>query len=312
MQATLLHRLLPIALAGCALVGLFAACGQQATNVERGNRNNELYFGIGVEPAALDPHITTGLAEFHVLNALFEGLTTLDARTMQPQPGVAASWDISEDGLSYTFHLDPQARWSNGDRITAADFKYSIERILTPELAAPYAYMLYDVLNAEAFNRAKLDDFKQVGVSAPNESTLLIRLEKPTPYFLSLFAHNTWFPVHPPTIEAHGGMSERISKWTKSQNFVGNGPFTLERWRLNDAVYTRRNPHYRNHEAVKLNAIHFVPYLIPTEERAFRSNQIHITDTIPAHRIEWYQENRPEAVNIATALESTTICSTLR
>ena len=161
MQASPLHRLLQTVLVSCALIGLLAACGPQATNVERGNRNQELYFGIGVEPAALDPHITTGLAEFHVLNALFEGLTTLNAQTMQPQPGVAASWDISEDGLSYTFHLDPEARWSNGERITAGDFKFSIERILTPELAAPYAYMLYDVLNAEAFNKATLDDFSR-------------------------------------------------------------------------------------------------------------------------------------------------------
>ena len=126
-----------------SLLGLCASCARKTTNVEAGNRDQELFIGLGTEPAALDPHITTGLTEYSVMVAFLEGLTTLNAQTMAPEAGAAESWEISEDGLQYTFHLDPKGRWSNGDPVTAHDFLFSFERILTPLLGAPYAYMLF-------------------------------------------------------------------------------------------------------------------------------------------------------------------------
>lgn len=293
-----LRRIL-IALSICLTL---AACGPNETNVERGNREKTLYIGIGNEPAGIDPHLTTGLIELYINLAFFEGLATFDAETMEIRPGVAKSWDISEDGLTYTFHFDPQARWSNGDRVTPQDFLFSFERILTPELGAPYAYMLHPMRGAKDFNNGITKDFKTVGAYAPDDSTLVIELEASTPYFLSLLTHNTWWPVHPPTILKHGNMTTRISKWTKPQNFVGNGPFTMKSWRINSAIVAERNPHYRAPESISLNAIHFLPIETNAEERAYRAGYLHITENIPTHRIDWYNQNLPEHARYDTAL----------
>ncbi|MGJ8638445.1 MAG: peptide ABC transporter substrate-binding protein [Opitutaceae bacterium] len=298
MRSPFLSSLLCVSAALLFLVG----CTKKTTNVDFGNENQELFIGIGTEPATLDPHLLTGLTEYSVVMALLEGLTTLNAETMQVEPGVAQSWEISEDGLTYTFHFKKDAKWSNGDRVTPEDFLFSFERILTPLLGAPYAYMLYPVRNTEAFHTGELTDFSKVGAKKIDDHTLQIELEQATPYFLSLLAHNTFFPVHPPTILKHGGMTERISKWTKAGNFVGNGPFVIESWKLNTEVHVVKNPHFHDVENVALNAIHFLPVEIETEERAFRAKHLHITETVPIHRIDWYRENQPETIHFATSL----------
>ncbi|MGC6425233.1 MAG: peptide ABC transporter substrate-binding protein [Lentimonas sp.] len=280
----------------------WVGCAKKVTNVDFGNEQQELFIGIVAEPATLDPHLLTGLTEYSVVMSLLEGLTTLNAETMAVEPGVAQSWDVSTDGLIYTFHFDPSAKWSNGDRVTPEHFLYSFERILTPLLGAPYAYMLYPMRGAEQFHTGKLEDFSKVGVSIIDDHTLKIELEQATPYFLSLLAHNTWFPVHPPTIEEYGGMAERISKWTKAGNYIGNGPFRMESWRLNTEVHVVRNPHYHDDANNTLNAIHFLPIEIDAEERAFRSGHLHITETVPIHRIDWYRENQPKRIQFATSL----------
>ncbi|NCG08613.1 MAG: peptide ABC transporter substrate-binding protein [Verrucomicrobia bacterium] len=289
-------------LASLVLAFGWCACAKKQTNVERGIQNGELYIGIGAEPAALDPHLTTGLTEYSVMLALLEGLTTLHPKTMAVEPGVAQSWVISEDRKRYTFHFDPEARWSNGDRVTPEDFIFSFKRILSPALGAPYAYMLYPMRGAEAFHRSQSIDFGSVGVSAPDAHTLVIELESPTPYFLNMLSHNTWWPVHPPTILEHGAITDRISKWTKPGKFIGNGPFILERWRLNNGISVVRNPHYRKHSKVGLNGIHFLPIAVQSEERAFRAGHLHLTSSVPIHRIDWYRKNHPERLRFDTAL----------
>lgn len=291
-------RLFTILLTCAALIG----CGERQSNVEQGKQSQELYIGIGTEPEGLDPHLVTGVTEHYVLLSLLEGLTTLHPKTLEIEPGVAQSWDISKDGFNYTFHLNPEAKWSNGDPVTAGDFLFAYERILTPALGAPYAYMLYSIKNAEAYNKGELTDFSKVGVSAPAPHTLQFELEAPTPYFLSLSTHYTWWPVHPPTVLAHGSMTDRISKWTKPGNFVGNGPFTLDTWRLNHSIHVSKNPYYHAKDSVKLNGIHFLPVDIDTEERAFRADQLHITSTVPIPRIDWYRAHQPDHIHFDTYL----------
>ncbi len=291
-----------LSLASLVLAFGWCACTKRQTNVERGIERGLLYIGIGAEPAALDPHLTTGLTEYSVMLALLEGLTTLHPETMAVEPGVAQSWEVSHDGKRYTFHFDPEARWSNGEAVTPQDFIFSFKRILSPALGAPYAYMLYPMRGAEAFHRGQSTDFSSVGVSAPDAHTLVIELESPTPYFLSMLSHNTWWPVHPPTILKHGAITDRISKWTKPGNFVGNGPFQLERWRLNNGIDVVRNPHYRARGELGLNGIHFLPIAVQSEERAFRAGHLHITSSVPIHRIDWYRENQPERLRFDTAL----------
>lgn len=279
-----------------------SGCGQNQSNVEKGNAEQELYIGIGTEPEGLDPHIVTGVTEHYVLLALFEGLTTVHPETLAIEPGVAQSWDISDDGLRYTFHLDPEARWSNGDPLTADDFLFAYERILTPAMGAPYAYMLYCIRGAEAFNKGELDDFAEVGLHSSDPHTLVIELEAPTPYLLSLPTHYTWFPLHKATVLAHGSMTDRISKWTKPGNIVSNGPFALDTWRLNNSIHVTKNPYYHAADTVRLNGIHFFPIGIDTEERAFRADQLHLTSTVPIPRIDWYLENQPVRMRFDTYL----------
>jgi oligopeptide transport system substrate-binding protein len=276
-----------------------ASCRKPETNVEKGNRLQILHKGNGQEVQDLDPQIVNSTTEFNILSALLEGLVAEDPVDLHPVPGVAERWEISEDGRTYTFHLRHNAKWSNGDPVTAHDFIGSYRRILSPALAADNAYMLYAVANAEAFHKGKLTDFEQVGFRAPNEHTLVITLARPTPYFLSLLSNYSWFPVHLPTVAKYGPVNERGSRWTLPERYVGNGPFTLEEWRLNVRVRVKKSATYWDAETVKLNGIIFHTIdSLNVEERAFRSGQIHMTEAIPINRIDPYRRDKPHLLRI--------------
>ena len=163
------HRRLVIALYFFALALGLASCAPRETPAEAGLRTKTLLLGNSAEPADLDPQIDTAYTDMNILVALFEGLTTLDELTGQPQPGMAERWEASPDGLEWTFHLRADARWSNGDPLTADDFVYSFRRILSPRLASEYAYMLKPLKNAEAINAGKITDPATLGVRAPEQ-----------------------------------------------------------------------------------------------------------------------------------------------
>ena len=155
-----------------------------------------LLLGNGTEPSGIDPHIVTGVPEHKILLALLEGLVIFNPKTNGVLPGVASEWNISKDGLIYTFTFNPDAKWTNGEIVKPEHFVYSWERILSPELGAQYADMLYVVKNAESFHKGQIKDFNQVGVSA-FENKLVVTLENPTPYFLNILTHYSTWPVHP-------------------------------------------------------------------------------------------------------------------
>jgi len=261
-----------------------------------------LLLGNSSEPKDLDPHIVTGVTEHNIISALMEGLVTEDPVTLEPRPGAAERWAVSDDGKTYTFYLQPHALWSNGDPVTAADFIYSFRRILSPELGAPYAYMLFCVRNAQDFHDGKCP-FEKVGFSAPDAATLVISLTAPLPYFLSMLSHNAWFPVHPPTIEAYGGISALHSKWTLPGRYVGNGPFNLEEWQANKQITVTKSSTYWDRESVSLSAIRFLAIGDhKIEERAFRAGQLHVTGTVPMDRIPYYREHDAQKLLIAPYL----------
>ena len=278
---------------------LHAGCGRRETRVEFGNREQILYRGNGTEPAELDPQIVTGVTEHHTIMALLEGLVIEDPVDLHPTPGVAERWDISEDGKVYTFHLRRDAKWSNGDPVTAQDFWESYKRILTPSLASEYSYMHFVVTNAEAYNSRKIEDFNEVGYKVLDDHTFQITLANPTPYFLSLLNHISWFPVHLPTVRKYGHPYQRGNKWTRPGHYVGNGAFVLEEWKVNAVIVARKSPTYWDRETVRLNEIRFYPIdSADTEERAFRSGQLHVTETIPLSKIEVYKTRQPELLHI--------------
>ena len=293
----LLSTLLPALL-------LLSACGGGETNVERGNREKILQFGNGTEPQELDPHIVTGVPEHNIIDALLEGLVSLDPKTLEPVPGVAERWEISEDGKTYLFHLRENARWSNGDPLTAEDFVWSWWRALQPALGNQYAYMLFPVVNAEAYANGEIEDFDKVGVKALGDHLLEVKLNNPTQYFLQMLGyHYSTYPVHRETIEKFGAADERGTRWTRPGNYVGNGPFALTTWKLNKVIEVRKNPHYWNADNVRLNGIDYRPIEnVSTEERMFRAGQLHITQTVPIDKVPWYRQHNPEVLQVAPYL----------
>ncbi|TVR54559.1 MAG: peptide ABC transporter substrate-binding protein [Puniceicoccaceae bacterium] len=279
---------------------LFNGCGPRESAADVGARDGILLLGNGTEPAGLDPHLVTGVTENSIISALMEGLILYhptDDNLLEP--GVAESWEHDGTYTEWTFQLRPDARWSNRDPVTAQDFLYSYNRMLSPELGAEYADMLHVLKNAEAFHRGEITDFSEVGVRAPDERTLILTLRGPMPYFPGMLKHYAWFPVHPPTIEAHGGMTNRVSPWTRPRNHVGNGPFTLEQWSVNRIIRVAKSPTYWDADRVRLNEIHFFPIDdANTEERAFRAGQLHYTNSIPADLIASYRRDRPELIRV--------------
>ncbi len=296
--------LLALCLALGAVLAL-PACRPRQTAVEAARADQTLLLGNGAEPGDLDPHLATALTEFNIILALGEGLVSIDEASGQPVPAAAESWEVSEDQLRYTFRLRPDAKWSNGDPLRAADFVFSFERILRPALAAEYAYMLFPLRGAEAFNSGETSDFSTVGVSAPDERTLVLELAAPTPYFLGLLANMSWFPVHPPTILKHGKIDERGTAWTRPGNYVGNGAYELKTWVPNDRVEVVRQPHHYSDAARGGRRVVFFPTdNVPADEAAFRAGQRHATYELLPDRIATYRREAPELLRIDPQLET--------
>ncbi|MCC5025467.1 MAG: hypothetical protein J6386_22985 [Candidatus Synoicihabitans palmerolidicus] len=219
-----------LALTCIALAG-FTGCGSRETNVASGDATQTLHFGNLSEPTDLDPHVITSLQDFNIVLSLFEGLTQYDPQDSHATPGVATHWEPSADLKTWTFHLRPDAKWSNGDPVTAEDFAYAYQRMLSPKFASEYAYMLFCLDGAEAYLSDESTDFATVGVKVVDDHTLQLQLAYPVPCLPDLIAHASWDPVHKATIETYGAMDQRGSRWTRPGNLVGNGPFVLSAWK---------------------------------------------------------------------------------
>ena len=296
----LLHRYSKVMLVVATLLAALSlvGCNDQPNNVTAGNLSGTLHWGNGTEPQSLDPHIATGVPEHHIISALMEGLVFKDKETLEPRPGVAKSWDISEDGRVYTFYLRDNARWSNGDTHNAHDYVWSWWRALQPGLGNLYAYMYFPIENAKAYYDGEIDDFAEVGVKALDDFTLEVRLANPTPYFLQLLDHYSTFPVHQATVEKFGTADQRGTRWTYEGNIVGNGAFQLKEWKINRRITVERNPYYWNAENVGLNQIVFYPTEnVTTEERMFRAGQLHYSG-VPSDKIATYKETNNPALRI--------------
>jgi oligopeptide transport system substrate-binding protein len=237
------------------LLGLFLLFA--ATSCGPAQKRADLVFVNGAEPETLDPSIITGQPEGRIVNALFEGLTTFNAHG-EPGPGMAESWTISEDGKTYTFRIRPDAKWSDGRRLTARDFVESWKRTLSPETAASYNYQLFYVKNAGSFAEGRITDFSEVGVKALDDQTLEVTLENPTPFFLDLCATPPLHPVPVDQVKKFG------DDWVKPAKIVSNGAYTLEDWRINDRIRLRKNQNYWNARNVALESVEALPISVAT------------------------------------------------
>ncbi len=274
---------------------IVGGCGRRELPADAAVRHQTLLVSIPGEPSELDPHIINAPPDFDVIQAFFEGLVVAHPKTLQAEPGVAERWDVSDDRLTYTFHLRENARWSNGDPVTAHDFVYSFRRALTPSLGSQYTFLFSAIVGAEDFAAGRVTDFDQVGIEAADARTVRLTLRRPTPYFLEIMANNpVFYPVHPPTVERVGGFDQRGSGWTRPEHFVGNGPFTLATWRPNEVIVARKSSTYRAADEVRLQAVHFHSYdSVEAQERAFRAGQLHLTDRVPLAKIDVYRSQDP-------------------
>jgi oligopeptide transport system substrate-binding protein len=268
----------------------FSACARRATLVETATRDHILLMGNKDEPADLDPAINAADSTNAILHALFEGLVEFENDGRSIRPGVAERWEVSADGLTWTFHLRQNARWSNGEPVTASDFRDSFLRVIDPKVGGDNASDAYTILGARAFAEGRRTDAASVGIRVPDLLTLVIRVEHPAPYLLTLLAQATFYPVYGPSLDANGGRSQRAGRWTLPGALVGNGPFTLAEWVPNAYLSVKRNPFFWDARRIRLRGIRFFPTDDEgAEERAFRAGQLHLTYRIPKSKVPVYQ-----------------------
>jgi oligopeptide transport system substrate-binding protein len=251
------------------------------------------------EPADLDPAVASLPDELFIIRALSEGLVAPAPDLGPPRPAAAERWEISPDQLTYTFHLRRDAQWSNGEPVTADDFIDSFRRVLRPATAAPKAPLFFMVRNARAYFTGEVTDFDAVGLRAPNAHTVVVTLEHPMPRFLAYAASGPWIPVNLRAVARFGRY------WTRPENFVGNGAFTLAAWQPHQGIVVRKNPAYHGAAQVRLTEIQFVAFDNgDTEERAFRAGQLDVTMAIPFTKLETYRRDHPEEAHQAPLAET--------
>ncbi len=236
------------------------------------------------DPETLDAHKTSTVVESDILYDLYEGLVTYDVKG-QIVPGVAESWTSNDTGTVYTFKLRPNAKWSNGDPVTANDFVFSYRRLLDPATGAKYANILYTLKNAEKVNKGQAK-VEELGVKAVDDRTLELTLENPAPYFIAQLAHQTGLPLHAASVTKHG------KDFVKPENMISNGAFTLKSFVPNDKIVMVKNPNYREAASVKIDQVN----VFPIEDRAaglrrFQAGEIHTYNDIPTDQIKFIREN---------------------
>ena len=289
-----------------SLVSLFAslflvACSKEPSlsRVEQGNIDGVLHFGNGAEVQTLDPHLATAVNDNYIISSLFEGLVSRNPQTLEIIPGVAERWEISEDRLTYTFYLRRNALWSNGDPVTAEDFRWSAQRMLDPILANPYEEIFNIIKNASAWRNGDIEDFSEVGVRVLDEYTIEYELGSPDPNFLDWLDTQVFYPVHRDTLESFGSATDQLSQWTRAGNMVSNGAFNLVEWQINSHLRIEKSETYWDADSVRLNAAVFYPIENETtEERMFRDGQLHVTSTVPIEKVPaLIESNAPELRN---------------
>jgi oligopeptide transport system substrate-binding protein len=279
-------------------------CARREKPVEEGIRTHTLLVGNAAEPADLDPHLATILSDQMVIISLFEGLTLLDERTTRPLPAAAESWSVSADGLTWTFRLRSGLQWSNGDPLVADDFIQSWRRVLDPAFAADNAWYLFALKNAEAYTAKKVTDLGSVGFKAVDAQTLVLTLERPTPYLAALVSMPAWFPVNPRALAKFGAMERRGTTWTRPANLVGNGAFTLQEWSPNARIVLQKNARHREAANNRLERVILFPIENPeVEERDFRAGQLHVTFNLPVTKIASWRQQDPSKLRVDPTLQ---------
>jgi oligopeptide transport system substrate-binding protein len=270
--------------AGACLAG----CGPKAED----GAARELRRGNGSEPDSIDPQLARMEAAMTILRDSYEGLVSM-APDGSAVPGAAESWTVSGDGRRYTFRLRPSARWSNGDALVADDFAFAFRRLVDPATASQYALMLETVVNASDIVAGRKPP-GTLGVSAPDAATLVVELAEPSPYFTAMLSHPSTFPVHRATLAARG------REFARPGVAVTNGAFVPREWQIGSHIVAKRNPHYWNDAANRIDAVRYVHVADPvTELTRFRAGDLDITYTVPPGEVARLEKALPGQLHIA-------------
>ena len=277
------RRSLTLATAAVALSFGLASCGGGSENDDKART---LHIGNTAEPLSLDPHQASGTWENRIIGDMLMGLTTEDSKGL-PIPGMATEWTTSTDGLVWTFKLR-DAKWSDGVPVTANDFVYAWQRLMTLKPPAKYASLLYVIRNAENIYDGRIKDVTQLGVKALDAKTLVVTLAHPAPYLPGLLKHYTAFPIPKHIVEKFG------NGWIKAENFVGNGPYKLVQWKPNDFIHVTRNTNFWDNANVCLNQIYYYPTTDETAaERRVRTGDLDINTNFLGSRLDEINKNLP-------------------
>ena len=288
MQKNQLHKAVALAL-GLGVASLSAQAAQVPAGVKLADKQ-VLVKGNGAEPASLDPQKIEGVPESHILQDLLETLVIQDAEG-NIIPGAAVSWETT-DNQHFTFHLRPDAKWSNGDPVTAEDFVFAWQRAVDPKTASPYSWYLEmtHIKNAGDIIAGKKAP-ETLGVKAVDDHTLKVELDTPLPYFVIMTGHTTLAPVHKKTVEKYG------DKWTRPGNFVSNGAYTLDKWVVNEYIELKRNPNYWDNENTVINKVVYLPIEDSVAEmNRFLAGEIDITSGMPLEHYKKLKKEHPDEV----------------
>ena len=255
-----------------------------------------LHMMNGGDPASLDPHQVSGDWENRIVGDYLEGLMTEDAQA-EAIPGAAESYDVSDDGLVYTFHLREDAVWSDGEPVTADDFVFAFQRLMNPETAAGYAYLQYTILNAEAINSGEIEDLDELGVRAIDDYTLEITLENPAPFFLQALTHYTAYPVPRHVVEEHG------SEWTRPENIVANGPYVPVEWLPGSHIHSVKNEQYYDAENVQIDEVMYYSLEdLAAAVNRYRAGEFDILNDFPADQYAALEQSNPGEARVSPFL----------
>jgi oligopeptide transport system substrate-binding protein len=269
-----------------SLIALMATGALAETVLNRGNNG---------DPETLDPHKNSTIPEANLMRDLFMGLTMHDGAA-NLIPGAAESWSVSADGKVWTFKLRPGALWSDGTPVTAADFVWSWQRVVSPATAAEYAYMLAPVLNAEAITKGE-KPATELGVRAIDATTLEVTLKAPTPYFLEMLTHQATYPLERADVEKFG------ADFTKPGNLVSNGAYKLDSFTPNDHISLVKNPNFYDAAHVAYDRVNFYPTEDATAAvRRFEAGELDMMLDFPAEQTAALKETLGDKVKIGPTL----------
>ncbi|MES4613204.1 MAG: oligopeptide ABC transporter substrate-binding protein OppA [Ewingella sp.] len=286
-------------LAACVLaaLGVTTAGSAFAATVPAGVQladKQELVRNNGSEVQSLDPHKVEGVPESNVIRDLLEGLVNTSNADGHVIPGVAETWD-NKDFKVWTFHLRKDAKWSNGDPVTAADFVYSWQRLADPKTASPYeSYLQYGhIANIDDIIAGKKSP-DTLGVKAIDDHTLEVTLTEPVPYFVKMLSHTAMKPVNKNAVEKFG------DKWTQPANYVSNGAYKLKTWTVNERIVLERNPQYWDNKDTVINQVTYLPISSEvTDVNRYRSGEIDMTyNNMPIELFQKLKKEIPTEVHV--------------